>query len=343
MDLTEKAERRRIKKYEIYNLTICSSFQRPRVNLLGDLLLRSFYRQAGDFLFFNAFHMTRIQQVINTVTEFDAKSTSNEFLNKIEKIIIQTVSEQKPLHLVTFTCSTLQSEYLFSDTPWNYVNRDTKGNNLEGDLPRLNKIVEQLRTIYPTELTILIGNTDPYYIYLQQFKNFQKEEQKFIWEQFVARWKQYKNNLEDWISKTYPTLKPNVVSWYEFETNIQQTEKRSFEMEFDSIFQNSEKYFSKSDLECELMALKKQFGPGKYFTKLECPSDNLLRDWIQRKFTEYALQGQWLYEYFSPSLLIQNEKPSDLRSRMYQPLIQEKYKDTLPIVYFLGVDNGGYQ
>lgn len=281
--------------------------------------------------------------LLEITLQLDAKGQANETKGGIEQAILTTVKENKPLRLFSFTCSTIQSQYLFSDTPWLYVSTDVSGNNVEADLPRLESILAELRTVYPTELVILIGNTDPYYIYLQQFNKWSKEEQEYIWKQFSLRWEEYKNNLEVWIKNTFPSLNASVLSWYTFESDIEKKIGRSFEKEFTEIYKNIDQYAPKADREWELRQLKTQFGPGKYFTALECPPEELLRDWIDRKFAEYALQAEWIYEYLGPSLLIQNEKPSDLRTRMYQPLVQEKYKNKFPVVYFFGVDNAGYQ
>ena len=102
-------------------------------------------------------------------------------------------------------------------------------------------------------------------------------------------------------------------------------------------------YFSQEELDWELSKLKTNFGPGKYFTDLNMPENTILEDWVVRKFAEYALQALWIYEYFPSCILIQNEKPSFLRSKMYQPLVKESYKKSFPIAYFLGVDNDGFQ
>ncbi len=134
-----------------------------------------------------------------------------------------------------------------------------------------------------------------------------------------------------------------MISWYEWEKNIEQQQTISFESMYEDTLTRLDYYVDQKNLDWELKQLKTQFGLKKYFEKLSIPDENLLKDWTRRKFSEYALQAQWIYEYMPPSLLIQNEKPSDLRSLMYQPLIKEKYNDTLSIVYFLGVDNQGYQ
>ena len=112
---------------------------------------------------------------------------------------------------------------------------------------------------------------------------------------------------------------------------------------YSKVFAKISRYFSKKELDWELAKLKNQFGSGKYFENLTRPSDKLLKDWVKRKFAEYAVQGKWLYKYFPNTILIQNEKPSELRSRMYQPLIKGEYGDKLPIVYFFGIDNSGFR
>lgn len=282
------------------------------------------------------------QKLIKKIEQYDSKGLNNEFRESIERTVLKALNDNKPLNLISFTCSTINSEYMFSDTPWLYVNTNPKGNNLTPDIKRLKEIIIELKKIYPKiELNVLIGNTDPYYIYLQQFKNFPKNQRDFLWQKLNVRWKIYKKNFEKWAKKSIP--KAQVMSWYEFEKDIEITDGKSFEKEYEIVRKNIYLYFDKKQLEWEFKKLQTQFGKGNYFTNLQKPDDKLLKDWVVRKFTEYAVQAKWIYENIPNSILIQNEKPSDLRSQMYQPVIQEKYSDSLPIVYFFGVDNGGYQ
>lgn len=291
-----------------------------------------------DFLY-----MTIEQNLLNTLLSLDAKGESNETKQFLKQAVTESIKKNQPLRLVSFTCSTIQSEYLFSDTPWLYVSTDIQGNNLEADLPRLNECVEKLRAIYPVELDILIGNTDPYYIYLQQFKNIPMAQRTMVWKEFAERWLEYKKNLNTGVQSKFPNLKANIVSWYELEKERLSDSGRNFEKGYEEVYRNIKMWSSPSDRDWELRQLKTQFGSGKYFENINCPKDSLLQDWIERKFAEYAVQALWIYEYMSPCILIQNEKPSDLRSSMYQPIIKNTYNQLLPIVYFFGVDNGGYR
>lgn len=281
------------------------------------------------------------QKLIRKIQKYDSKGSDNEFRESIERAVIKAVSGNKPLNFISFTCSTINSEYLFSGTPWLYVNTNPKGNNLTPDINRLKEIISDLKKIYPKiELNILIGNTDPYYIYLQQFKNFPKDK-SILWQKFNIRWKAYKRNFEKWVKTVIPKVK--VISWYKFEKDLETKTGKSFEKEYEKVKKNIYSYFDKSQLEWEFRKLQTQFGKGNYFENLEKPDDAMLKDWIVRKFTEYAVQAKWIYENIPNAILIQNEKPSDLRSQMYQPVIKKEFSDSLPIVYFFGVDNSGYQ
>ncbi|MCR4279939.1 MAG: hypothetical protein NUV82_00760, partial [Candidatus Komeilibacteria bacterium] len=114
------------------------------------------------------------------------------------------------------------------------------------------------------------------------------------------------------------------------------------EEEFTKTYLNADSIFTDRDLQWELTELKKQFNPTGYFKKTRQPADELLEDWVKRKFAEYAVQGKWIYDYRPNTLLIQNETPTDLRSAMYQPLINSKYGNYLPLVYFSGINNEEY-
>lgn len=283
------------------------------------------------------------QQIIKKIEQFDYKGSGNEFNKNIIRTIIGAVSENKPINLILFTCSTINPEYLFSETPWLYVSTNPLGNNLTDDVPRLQKIIPKLKNIYPKiQLNIIIGNTDPYYIYLQQFRNFPKNKD-LVWVKFITRWQKYETNFSAWISKEFPGIGVRIINWYSFEKTLESKKNKRFESEYEEIARNIYSYFDKKQLDWEFRKIQTQFGKGKYFGNLKKPNDKLLNDWIIRKFAEYAVQGKWIYENIPNAILIQNEKPSELRSAMYQPLIRKNYQDALPVVYFLGVDNVGYQ
>lgn len=280
-------------------------------------------------------------QIQQTLRAFD-QNPDNPYRTSIMSSIERSVDSNQPIQLLLFTCSTIQADKLFSDTSWEYVSLDPAGNNLEPDLPRLRQIVMQLKNIYPTEVRILIGNTDPYYIYLQQFALLPEERREFILKKFAQRWSIYRNRFEKFIYTALPTNTIQVVSWYELEKQMEEEWSASFEQEFNTIYKNIRRYFAREDFEWEFRQLVTQFSPGKYFSMMNKPPDNILWDWILRKFSEYALQGAWLARKFPNAILIQNEKPSDLRSKMYQPVLQERENRLLPIIYPLGIDNQGY-
>ena len=288
-------------------------------------------------------YLSKIKKVKSLLIKFDAKGWDNEFISGVLKRIENSIKLGEPLRLLLFTCSVINDAQLFSKKSWLYVRLSTIGNNLEPDLPRLNKIIAELKQTYPVEITVLIGNTDPYYIYLQQFKNFSESDTNILWERFSERWAKYRKLLEKNLSKKLKGCPVKFLSWYDFEKKIESKYGISFEKEYENVMNNLRQYFSKRDLDFEFRLLRKQFGPGKYFENLSRPSDKLLKNWVERKFTEYAVQGKWIYKYFPNAILMQNEKPSELRSRMYQPLIKEKYNDYLPIVYFFGVDDSGFR
>ncbi len=283
-------------------------------------------------------------RLLNQILAECAKGSANEFLPAIENVVGHIRRSRQPLKLLIFTCSTINSEYLFSPTPWRYVSLDPRGNNLTADVPRLNQVVAGLRQIDPKiELWVMIGNTDPYYLYRQQFRGFTDAQKKILWSKFAVRWSTYRKNLAAWIRQRAPTLNARVISWFQFEKNIARQSRRSFEAEFEAIYQDLSSNFSRELLAAEFQKLRRQFGPGKYFSALARPSDIVLRDWAARKFAEYCVQGLWIYENIPGALLIQNEKPSTLRSKMYQPLIKARYHANFPVVYFFGVDDSGYQ
>lgn len=285
--------------------------------------------------------MKNTLRVGESLLAFDRK-TDNPYRSTIESAVERSVEKKAPIQFLIFTCSTIRADKMFSDTPWEYVSLDPSGNNLESDLPRLKEVLEAFGEKYRVKISIIVGNTDPYYIYLQQLRAFPEEERPVILKKFVERWASYLDRLTEWVGRNLPTANVEVLSWYELERTMERDWGTSFEKEFSAIYKNIDSYFEESDFEWERRKLSTQFVPGSYFSTLSRPDDALLTDWIRRKFAEYALQGAWLVRRFPNAILIQNEKPSDLRSRMYQPVLREREGRMLPIIYFFGVDNQGY-
>jgi len=280
------------------------------------------------------------QQLAKKLSEFDCLK-NNPYREQAIAAMCRSVTEQKPLELLLFTCSTINAPKLFGETPWEYVSLDPAGNNLETDLPALRNILNILQGIYPVKLKIFIGNTDPYYIYLQQFINFPKEKRPEIRKKFEERWAAYRTALEKWLRERLPDNDLEVISWQTWERGQEKENQLSFEDEFNALYARGKEVFFENDLAWEYRKLVTQFNPEKYFAGLAKPPKNLLKDWICRKFTEYAIQGRWLRQAFPDAILIQNEKPSRLRSIMYQNLIKPSGK-VLPVLYFFGADNEGY-
>ena len=287
--------------------------------------------------------MDKASTLLSILEKANTKKNDVIFLPFVKCAIETAIFSQKPLILLTFTCSTINPQYMYDvKNPELYVSLDPEGNNLEVDLPTLASLYKQLNLIYPTKLIIFIGNTDPFYIYTEEVQRLPGVTTKEFWKRFSKRWKLYKKNLGLYIQKAYPSLNPEIISWYELEKEWV-TFGWDFKKQFNKTLQKIDTYFPKSDFEWELTKLENSFGKGKYFYNLKKPSQKTLQIWVKKKFAEYAVQGLWIKFIFQNAILLQNEKPSDLRSKMYQPLIKSKLNSRLPIIYPYGVDNSGYQ
>lgn len=282
---------------------------------------------------------TKALQIIKKYTDKDANASEWKY---IEAQVSESIATKKPITLISFTCSTINSEYMYDQkNPEKYVSLDPCGNNLEVDLPRLQDLYVELSEVYPVKIVILIGNTDPYYIYTQQAKMFSFGKEEFF-KRFNKRWVQYKKNLDQSIKEQFPKLTFELISWYEFETSWKEN-GWDFEQFYMQTYKRIKTLYKQSDFDWELSKLNEAFGPGKYFEKLKKPSQTVLKDWILRKFSEYTVQGFWIKLFWPEGILIQNEKPSLLRTKMYQPLIEEYLQSRLPVIYPYGIDNSGYQ
>lgn len=287
--------------------------------------------------------MSKTEEIMKIIKQYDAKGDQNEFFDLIRRRVSLVVKQNQPLILATFTCSTIKADQMFGETPWEYVSLDTEGNNLTADIQRLAEVTKAVQGVYTnTSLRIIIGNTDPYYIYTQQFFAIEGDVGE-LWAKFGQRWKSYRNNFDAWVRAQASDINIEVVSWYEFENMIEREQDEDFVQEYEDVLSQINRYAQASDMNWEFEKLKLQFAKGGYFQGLEQPDDVILKDWVKRKFSEYAVQGLWIREFMPNALLVQNEKPSDLRTVMYQPLVRERCNEGFPVLYFCGVDNQGYQ
>lgn len=284
-------------------------------------------------------NMKKVRQILNIIEKYDTKDR-NFFAPYIKNIARNAIITNEPLTFICFTCSNIRSEYLFdTKNPELYISLDPKGNNLEPDLDKLEKLYSELSKYIEIRLIILIGNTDPFYIYTQETQALPKMTEEEFLNRFEKRWNIYKKNLEAYLKKQKPNLIIKVISWYELEKD----QDWDFKKQFTKTRKNISKYFSNEDLKWELEKFKKAFGQGTYFSNMKSPTIDVLKAWVERKFAEYAVQGLWIKQIFPDAILLQNEKPSDLRTRMYQPLIQEVLNCELPVFYPFGIDNVGFQ
>lgn len=278
----------------------------------------------------------------NTLKKLFKIVKNDDFM--VQANIANAVYSNEQLNLIMFTCSTINPQYLFDqNNPERYVSLDPTGNNLEADILVLKELYEKIVKIYPVKITILIGNTDPYYIYSQSWKIYPNLSEKVLWNRFSKRWTRYQKNLNTWLAKVLTNENFELISWFDLEKNWETVTGNNFEYIFKKTYMNVNTYFSQKFLDWEINKLKTQFGPNKYFYNINVPKTSVLNDWTKRKFAEYAVQGFWIKQIFPNAILLQNEKPTLLRTKMYQPLIEKVMKSKLPVIYPFGIDNSGFQ
>ena len=293
----------------------------------------------------------RTELVIANIKNMKKEILTNKIIRiiKSDNLLVQScisacVYQNIPLNFVIFTCSTINPKYLFDqNNPEKYVSLNPAGNNLEADILELKKFYYKISKIYPAKIIILIGNTDPYYIYSQGWKIYKNLPSDILWKQFSKRWGSYRQNLEVWLKKEIPDVNYEVVSWFELEKTWEKNTGNNFEYIFNKTYKDITSYFPTKLINWEIRKLKTQFGENKYFYNIKTPKLSILKDWTKRKFAEYAVQGFWIKQIFPDAILLQNEKPSLLRTKMYQPLIKKYLKSKLSVIYPFGRDNSGFQ
>ncbi len=289
----------------------------------------------------NTFRKT--QKTLQILYKFDCKKEDNADWNIIKGNIFKSLVQNKEINLIIFTCSNIEAKYLYSKTNFSkYVSTNPNGNNLENDISKLTEILKSFKKqSIPVVVTVLIGDTDPYYIETQELAKLKNKTKDIYMKTLDIRWNIYRQNFDEWIrNKINKAFNVRVLSWYRLQTDFQNKTCSNYDELFSKVYSKKDSYFTNEDVEFGFRILKKFFPT--YYKGLNCPSDSILRDWVSRQFCEYSVQGYWIKEIWPEGIFILNERPTDLKYKMYQPLIKQILDSRLPCIYPFVVDNLGY-
>lgn len=261
--------------------------------------------------------MERIKTLENITTKFN---TADE---AVDPLVVQKMGEALDtsgfLNLMQFTCPVINPAAFVTEQPEAYLLASPRGNNFEKSLPRLKKLIQAfMQAGIQSQLDIVIGDTDEEDYIFPVVKS--TDLNPALVEQNKERYRQtfservkielYETGiryigLDIWrvseITGSYPAVIPSPSS---SEIN------ESAEMEI-PVIQDIFNYYYQGVFKVDIGAL---------------------REIARLKVISYATQGFVLAREFPLSVLLQNEYPPLLRTRMLN-ILNKDSGTTLPAFY----------
>lgn len=249
----------------------------------------------------------------------------NEAIDPLVVIrMARSLREKGCMEFVQFTCPRIDAKLLLGQTPEAYLATNPLGNNFETTVGRLLVVIKALSQAgIDSWINIVIGDTDEddYLFPVIGEPNLDKktcEQRKATYQRnFIAR-----------IGKKYPRLGLTVDRWSEIRELYSGVAKQTLAS------------FSEQDVEDEVKRMREIFAKGNYYDGFITPDDTQMRKIVELKFKTYAWQGYVLSRFFPNAVLLQNEFPLKLRTRMLNVL--NDTDNTLPAVYPYGRSESPY-
>lgn len=219
------------------------------------------------------------------------------------------------LEFIQFACPEIDARKLSSNCPSDYI-KINASNKINGQDQKLRKLIRELqREGFSSFINIVLIDTDendyvfPVVGMPKNLNSCEVSSRKLIYfSDFQTKWR----------SRYGISITTNCFRWSE----IRETNQYSIET------------LDAAQLKEETERLKQIFSKGNYYNGWISPSDADLARIAELKFKTYGNQGYQLTRYFPNAILIQNEFPLELRTKMLNQLNDDI--NTLPAIYPYG-------
>lgn len=261
--------------------------------------------------------MEKIIEVLEKYSRIVGPVISPEGQPRIER----SLEQEGLIEFGIFSCPPINARLLLSKRPEEYILISPTGNTLEksGQIQLLNKM---FRTFYERGFTlnlrIIIGDTDePDYLFPvipppPTLSAPACEQRKTL----------YVSSFTEWVRKIFP-----------WSTSIDRYSEIESLYEDDLPTADLSSNQTQQDLIIEVAQMKQMFGTRGYYEGLPQPTDKELKKIVDLKFQTYGRQGLRLTEFYPNMVLIQNEFPLLLRTRMINLLIDQMGRERIPVFY----------
>lgn len=261
--------------------------------------------------------MERILEVLDKYNRLPDSVISTEGQARLQR----SLEQEGLVEFGIFTCPPINARLLLSNSPEEYILTDPARNNLEksGSIQLVNKLFRGLSTIgINARLRVIIGDTDEEDYYFPVIPPPLSLRESLCGERKAL----YAVNLTSKLQQIFPWAMA-VDRYSEIDALFDE------ELPSASLIDSQ----TQKDLATELEQMRQLFNPRCYYEGLPTPTNEKLRQVVELKFQTYGRQGIRLAEFFPNMVLIQNEFPLALRTRMLNLLTAQLGRERLPAFY----------
>jgi hypothetical protein len=232
---------------------------------------------------------------------------------------VRSLAETGKLSLTFFICPPVDFSALLGQRPEEYFGTDMRGSLLSRQIGRLNKLAAALAAAeVPANINAVIGDTDEdAYIWPVLGKPAALDEMRLDERRLALR-----DAAQIYCERGLSPAASSRLTSSDFKSLITVTGLSRFaaSLRADAVFEDviggAEQFFSVDEVAAEKNRMRELWKEGDYYTGLRNPSEVELEKIVVRKFAAYAQQGVLLYERDPNSILIQTERPAQLRTKM---------------------------
>lgn len=264
-----------------------------------------------------------MEKIICTVTEVITKFNQVEgpaVSTEVCEAWTRSLRELGTLEFGVFACPPINARLLYGDNPEDYILTSSVGTSFEkgGIDKRIAKMLRSLREAgVESSLRVIIGDTDEDdYVFPMLAGPGKLDPQKTETQKAV-----FYKNFADYLAGNFPW--PTQVDRYSeiaalFDDSLP-------EIDLDDLI--------KEDMREEVKQFGGNFEVGGYYEGLEPPLLQQLQEMTRLKFVAYGRQGRRLVQMYPNMVLIQNELPLYMRTRMLNNLNDQLGTPPLPVIY----------
>lgn len=277
-----------------------------------------------DWTMTNQANASTVKKAVRTAETFNSRPFYQTSL-EVKESIDRAFTTDGVVELMQFTCPPINGRLLSPTGSEDYILTDPTGSNLEadGNATRLGNLIDAIQKAgFSTRLRLIIGDQDePDYMFpvLGEPANYNSDRAD-------DRKSDYARNLTARVNDQYPKWNASIDRMSDIEII---TEDLPAPLSVDA-------EQTQQDMLVESEQMKRVFLEGGYYYGLAKPNDEQLQQIVELKFRTYGRQGFKLKQMYPNAILLQNELPVDVRSRMINAGLVQLNEPSIGVLYPYG-------